>query len=56
MKADLLCALENETLETLTVDLSKTHSLPKITTGVTYYKKTIEFINVYNFVHCVNPP
>ncbi|CAG9833749.1 unnamed protein product [Diabrotica balteata] len=34
MKVDLICAQQDETLETLTFNLQKTHPLPKIPTEV----------------------
>lgn len=50
MKVDLLCAQEDETLETLTFDLQKTHSLPKIPTGVAYYKRQLNLFNLGIYV------
>ncbi|CAG9831602.1 unnamed protein product [Diabrotica balteata] len=44
IKADLICAQEDKTLETLTFDLQKTHPLPKIPTGVAYYKRQLNLL------------
>lgn len=45
MKADLTKAKEDISTETLTFDMEKTHSLPKLPTSVVYYKRQL---NLYN--------
>lgn len=50
MKTDLLAAKTDKLTETLTFDLEKTHTLPKLPTNVVYYKRQL---NLYNLgIHC----
>lgn len=46
MNKDLALAKIDPTIETLTFDIQKTHSLPKLSTNVAYYKRQL---NLYNF-------
>lgn len=46
MNKDLAMAKTDPTIETLTFDIQKTHSLPKLSTNVAYYKRQL---NLYNF-------
>lgn len=46
MNKDLALAKTDPTIETLTFDIQKTHSLPKLSTNVAYYKRKL---NLYNF-------
>lgn len=43
MKNDIKSAKENFDVETLTFDLQKTHPLPKLPTGIVYYKRQLNF-------------
>ncbi|CAH1109473.1 unnamed protein product [Psylliodes chrysocephalus] len=45
MNSDITVSQEDETVETLTFDLQKTHSIPKLPTGIVYYKR---HLNLYN--------
>lgn len=50
MKRDLALAKSDQFTETLTFDLEKTHSLPKLPTSVIYYKRQL---NLYNLgINC----
>lgn len=46
MNNDLRLAREDENIETLTYDLQKTHPLPKLPTGIVYYKRQLNFYNL----------
>lgn len=50
MKKDLTLAKTNDSIETLTFDLEKTHCLPRLPTNIVYYKRQL---NLYNQgIHC----
>ena len=46
MNKDLKSSKEDETVQTLTFDLQKTHPLPKLPTGIVYYKRQLNFFNL----------
>ena len=46
MNEDLLESKTNPELETLTFDMQKTHPIPKIPTGIAYYKRQLNFYNL----------
>lgn len=50
MKADIQAAQQDETVETLTFDLQKTHPIPKLPTGIVYYKRQLNLYNLGIFV------
>ncbi|KAJ0177334.1 hypothetical protein K1T71_007343 [Dendrolimus kikuchii] len=50
MKKDLAAAKINDSIQTLTFDLEKTHYLPRLPTSVVYYKRQL---NLHNLgIHC----
>ncbi|CAG9791146.1 unnamed protein product [Diatraea saccharalis] len=50
MKTDLARAKTEDSLETLTFDLEKTHCLPRLPTSIVYYKRQL---NLHNLgIHC----
>nr|CAI5827690.1 unnamed protein product [Callosobruchus analis] len=50
MKTIIKAAQEDEETETLTFDLQKTHPLPKLSTGISYYKRQLNLYNLGIFV------
>jgi len=46
MNEDILESQNNPELETLTFDMQKTHPIPKIPTGIAYYKRQLNFYNL----------
>lgn len=50
IKKDLTAAKTNDSLETLTFDLEKTHCLPRLPTSIVYHKHQL---NLHNLgIHC----
>lgn len=50
MDSDISASQEDETVETLTFDLQKTHPIPKLPTGIVYYKRQLNLYNLGIFV------
>ncbi|CAG9822849.1 unnamed protein product [Phaedon cochleariae] len=50
MKHDLKLAKTDPAIETLTFDLEKTHSLPRLPTSIVYYKRQLNLFN--QGIHC----
>lgn len=46
MNKDLKLAKDNPEIETLTFDLQKTHPIPKLPTGLAYYKRQLNLHNL----------